>query len=52
MMQNTMTGSRIAMKMQRLGELEQSLKRQSRVLMMMKQITAKVPLPMPKMRPS
>ena len=47
MMANATMGSKMPANTQAFGESEQSLKRQKTVPRMMKQITAKVPLPIP-----
>ena len=47
MMAKTMIGSKMPAKTQQLGELEQSLKRQSREPRNTKTMMAKVPLPIP-----
>ena len=48
----TTHGKMIAKHTQQLGEAEQSLKRHMSVLKITKQITAKVPLPIPRINPS
>lgn len=52
MIAKTMHGSRIAMQTHRLGDAEQSLNKHMIVPKMTKQITAKVPFPIPSTSPS